>query len=492
LHPFLDQKVVVIGGGFAGLSAACFLAQAGHDVTIIEKNESLGGRCRAFEAEGFTFDMGPSWYWMPDVFDRFFEEFGYETSDFYKLERLDPSYQIYFEDEVIPIPASYDELLTLFNSIEAGSGKQLDEFLDSAQYKYEQGMGTYVHKPSLSPLEFLDGKVLRSFLRLNMFSSIAKEIQGKFKNPKLRELLSFPVLFLGAKPVDTPAMYSLMNYADLKLGTWYPQGGMVEIPKAMAKIAQGLGVKTVLNEPVTGFNIEGKKIKAVQTPSREVETDHIISAADYHHIEELLPTSMRSYSEDYWDKRVMAPSSLLYYIGIDKEIEGLMHHNLWFDTDFDHHAEQIYDTPEWPDQPLFYICCPSKTDSTIAPKGHENIFVLVPLAADLEDNEKLREGTLSKVLDRMEKRLETEIRSHIVYKRSFCVEDFKSEYNSFKGNAYGLANTLMQTAFLKPKMKSAKISNLLYAGQLTTPGPGVPPALISGEVAAKYLMKHYT
>ena len=486
------KDVVVIGAGFAGLSAACFLAQAGYEVTIVEKNSSIGGRCRSFEAEGFTFDMGPSWYWMPDVFDRFFEQFGRKTSELYELERLDPSYQVFFENEITPLPADYNELKALFEKIEPGSAIQLEKFLKSAQYKYEQGMGTYVHKPSLSPIEFLDGKVLKSFLRLNMLSSIASEIKAKFKNPKLIELLSFPVLFLGAKPVDTPAMYSLMNYADIKLGTWYPKGGMVEIPKAMGKVAQDLGVQIILNESVSHFDFVKNRITAVNTETRTIHADHVISTADYHHTEQaILPQALRTYTSDYWDKRVMAPSSLLFYIGVNKKIEGLEHHNLWFDTDFDRHAEQIYDQPEWPDQPLFYVCCPSKTDASVAPEGQENLFLLVPLAADLTDTEEHREKIFALIMDRMEARLGQEIRSNIVYKRSFCVEDFKSEYNSFKGNAYGLANTLMQTAFLKPRMKSKKVSNLLYAGQLTTPGPGVPPSLISGEVAAKYLMKYY-
>ena len=486
------KKVVVIGGGFAGLSAACYLAKEGHDVTIIEKNDSLGGRCRSFEAEGFVFDMGPSWYWMPDVFEKFYQDFDHTSSDFYDLIRLDPSYKVVFEDDEIDLDANYQKLRAQFERYQPGVGKNLDRFLADAKYKYEAGIGEYVQKPSLSITEFFNWKILSSFLKMDLFSSISSEINAKFKHPKLIQLLEFPVLFLGAKPQDTPALYSLMNYADIMLGTWYPMGGMVEIPKAMATIASELGVKVILNTPVESFEFIGKRIKGVVTSSGTYEVDHVISTADYHHTEsQLLPPDLRSYSNKYWDSRTMAPSSLLFYIGINKKVSGLLHHNLFFDTDFGAHASQIYDHPEWPQDPLFYVCCPSITDPTVAPEGSENLFLLVPLAADLKDTEEERGRIFTLIMDRLEEKIGQDLSSHIVYKRSFCVSDFKSEYNSFKGNAYGLANTLMQTAFLKPKMKSKKVDNLLYAGQLTTPGPGVPPSLISGEVAAKYLMNRY-
>lgn len=484
-------EAIVIGGGFAGLSAACFLAKAGCEVTLIEKNDALGGRCRAFEAEGFTFDMGPSWYWMPDVFERFYQSFGYTTADFYDLKRLDPSYQVIFEDgDVMSIPATYKELLDLFESYESGSGKQLEKFLKDGAYKYEIGMTEFVHKPSLSITEFLDWRVMSSFFKMDLFKSIAKEIRSKFKNPKLIQLLEFPVLFLGAKPENTPALYSLMNYADIKLGTWYPIGGMAEIPKAMTKIAKELGVKIKLNEAVKELKVTAAgSISSVRTELESYKADVVISAADYHHTEtKLLSESYRSYSDEYWEKREMAPSSLLFYVGIDRKIDGLEHHNLFFDTDFDHHAHQIYDTHEWPDQPLFYVCCPSKTDASTAPPDQENLFFLIPLAAGIPDDYVKREALFDILVGRLKKRMGIDITDHIVFKRSFCTDDFVNVYNSFKGNAYGLANTLMQTAFLKPKMQSKKVSNLIYAGQLTTPGPGVPPSLISGEVAAKYFL----
>ena len=489
----LKKEVVVIGGGFAGLSAACFLAKAGMQVTMLEKNEAIGGRCRSFSEQGFIFDMGPSWYWMPDVFERFYQSFGYTTSDFYTLDRLDPSYQVIYDDgDIFEVPASYKDLVALFEQYEPGSGDHLDKFLADGAYKYEVGMNEFVHKPSLSIFEFMEWKIVTNFLKMDLFKSISKEIRSKFKNPKLIQLLEFPVLFLGAKPQKTPALYSLMNYADIKLGTWYPQGGMVKIPEAMHMIATDLGVNIKLDEPVEELLIQEGQVTSVITSKGKYRLDAVISSADYHHTEQaLLPKAYRSYSDAYWDKREMAPSSLLFYVGVDKKIEGLKHHNLFFDTDFERHAGQIYDTYEWPDQPLFYVCCPSKTDPTVAPEGKENLFFLVPLSAGIEDDMSKREALFDILVARLNQRIGLDITKHIVFKRSFCVEDFKSAYNSFKGNAYGLANTLLQTAFLKPKMQSKKVGNLIYAGQLTTPGPGVPPSLISGEVAAKYLINKY-
>ena len=484
-------QLVVVGGGFAGLSSACFLAKEGHSVTLIEKNDQLGGRCRSFESNGFSFDMGPSWYWMPDIFEKFFNEFGFSASDFYKLKRLDPSYRVFYEkEEKIDLPANYEELRKIFDAIEPGSAKKLDQFLHHAEYKYKVGLGEFVYKPSLSIKEFLDMRLVKDAFRMDLFKSISKEIRSKFSDPRLIQLLEFPVLFLGAKPSQTPALYSLMNFADIKLGTWYPEGGMVEIPRAMEKVARSLGVRIRVSESVKSFKISNRTVVGVQTQSDLYPCDAVISGADYHHTEmNLLPVELRSYDERYWQSRVMAPSSLLFYLGLNREIPNLLHHNLFFDANFDKHASLIYDDPGWPEKPLFYACCPSKTDQTVAPSGNENMFLLIPLSAGLEDNMNEREALFDILVARLQSHTGVNIKDHIVYKRSFCVNDFISEYNSFKGNAYGLANTLRQTALLKPRLKSKKVRNLYFAGQLTTPGPGVPPSLISGQVAAQYLSR---
>ena len=484
------KKITILGSGIAGLSCASFLAKAGHDVTILEKNATIGGRARQFTTDnGFVFDMGPSWYWMPDVFEQFYQKFGYTTSDFYELKRLDPSYQVFWEDETLDqIPASMDELEAWFEQLEPGSAVNLRKFLKDAKYKYEVGMEDLVFKPSLSLLEFADRRVMGGLFKMQLLSSFSKYIRTYFKHPKILSLLEFPVLFLGATPEKTPALYSLMNYADIQLGTWYPMGGMFEIIKAFEKIALEQGVKIITDQEVNGFEYADKTVSETITLDHRYASDFVVSGADYRHTETLL-NGNANYSDKYWNKRVMAPSSLLYYVGVDKKIDGLLHHNLFFDEPFAPHAHEIYTDPKWPTAPLFYLSCPSKTDPTVAPEGHENLFFLIPLAPDLEDDPEKREVYFQLMLKRLEQRTGVSISDNIVYKRSFCIADFKKDYHAFKGNAYGLANTLMQTAFLKPKLKNKKLRNLFYTGQLTVPGPGVPPSIISGEVVANEVLK---
>lgn len=487
------KKVIVIGAGFAGLSTASCLAQAGYDVTILEKNPVPGGRARAFEEQGFVFDMGPSWYWMPDVFEQYFARFGKRPSDYYHLVRLDPSYQIYFgKDDRMEVPAGVEALQRLFEKYEPGSGRQLKKFLAEAEYKYRVGMQEFVQKPGHSIFEFADLRVLTSLFRLQMFQSMSAHVRKLFRHKQLIQLLEFPVLFLGATPQKTPALYSLMNYADMALGTWYPMGGMHEIIKGMVALAEELGVKVELGQEVKQIYVPNGHATKVITQDRKYEADVVIGGADYHHVEQqLLPPQSRRYDERYWQKRVMAPSSLLFYLGVDRRLKGLQHHNLFFDEDFERHAHEIYEDPQWPSKPLFYVCAPSVTDPNVAPEGCENLFVLVPLAPGLEDTDELRERYYDIVMERLEKLTGQSIRSHVIYKRSFAHRDFERDYHAFKGNAYGLANTLLQTAFLKPKLRSNKVSNLFYAGQLTTPGPGVPPSLISGQVVATEVQKSY-
>jgi phytoene desaturase len=489
----LSKKVIVIGSGFAGISAATSLADKGYDVTILEKNAVPGGRARKFEAEGFTFDMGPSWYWMPDVFDQYFESFGKKVSDYYELTRLDPSYAVIFgEDEVMEVPAKMEDLYAMFERYEAGSSAHLKTFLEEAEYKYKVGMNEFVHKPSHSIWEFADARVVSSLFRLQMFQSIATGIRKKFKNPKLIQLLEFPVLFLGATPENTPALYSMMNYADMALGTWYPMGGMHKIVEGMLALAEEKGVKLILNQTVQRIDIPNGHAKQVITQDNSYAADVVVGGADYHHLEQqVLEPKHRRYSEAYWQKRTMAPSSLLFYLGVNKKLKNLHHHNLFFDEDFTQHAIEIYDKPQWPSNPLFYACVPSITDDSIAPEGMENVFLLVPTAPDLEDTEEIREHYYDLIMKRLEDLTGQSVREHVIYKRSFAHRDFVKDYNAFKGNAYGLANTLLQTAFLKPKLKSKKVKNLYFTGQLTTPGPGVPPSLISGQVVAAEIAKDF-
>jgi phytoene desaturase len=488
----MSKKVTILGAGISSLSTAAFLGKAGYDVTILEKNSHIGGRARQFESDGFVFDMGPSWYWMPDVFERFYNQFGHTTSDFYELKRLDPSYRVYWPDHTYTdVPADMNALEMWFESMEPGSSLQLRKFLKDAAYKYQVGMQDLVYKPSLSLFEFADRRVLGGLLNMHLFSSFSTYIRKYFKHPKILSLLEFPVLFLGAMPNETPALYSLMNYADLSLGTWYPMGGMHKFIEAFAEIAKSQGVKIETDQEVIGFETENKRATGAKTASKFVVSDVIVSGADYEHTESKLLKDKANYTNEYWDKRTMAPSCLIFYVGINKRLNNVQHHNLFFDESLEIHGKEIYKDPSWPSAPLFYMSAPSLTDPSVAPEGCENLFFLVPIAPNLKDEEEIREKYFDILLNRLKEITGNDIREHIVYKRSYCIDDFKNDYHAFKGNAYGLANTLLQTAILKPRLKNKKLKNFYYTGQLTVPGPGVPPSIISGEVVAKQIMKEF-
>ena len=489
------KHVVVIGSGFAGLSAATHLAaRANCSVTLLEKNDSPGGRARKFEAKGFTFDMGPSWYWMPDVFERYFAHFGKKPSDYYDLIRLDPSYSVIFgENDTLDLPANLAQFKATLEGIEPGAGIQLDRFLAQAKYKYEVGIQDLVQRPSRSFLEFASPQLLLDVIRMDVFQSMSRHVRKFFSHEKIIRLMEFPVLFLGATAENIPALYSLMNYADIALGTWYPKKGMHEIIRAMVSLAEEKGVKIRYSAAVEEIEINDGGAKQIRLTSGEIiPCDVVVAGADYHHVDRhLINPNYSNYSEGYWDKRVMAPSSLLFYLGVDTKLKNLHHHNLFFDEPLGPHADAIYKNPRWPEKPLFYVCAPSITDPTVAPDGMENLFLLIPLAPDLEDSEMLREKYYDIIMTRLEKLTGQEIRSHVIFKRSYAHTDFKKDYHAFKGNAYGLANTLRQTALLKPSLKNKKVKNLFYTGQLTVPGPGVPPSLISGEVVAREVIKEF-
>jgi len=489
------KKIAVIGSGFAGLTSAIELASLGYKVTVLEKNSTPGGRARKFESNGFTFDMGPSWYWMPDVFDKFFARHGKKVEDYYNLLKLDPGFSVvYGKDNTIDVPASFEELVALFENIEKGSGSRLKKFLKRAAVKYKIGMDSLVYKPSHSIFEFINLKVLIGVLYLDVFSNFRSYVKKYFSDSRLTRLMEFPVLFLGATPQNTPALYSLMNYSAFSQGTYYPMGGFHEIIIGLSKLAKEKGVIINCDSNVEKINVVNGKVENIVVNGEKLLFDGVIASADYHHVEQkLLEKPFRNYTTEYWEKREMSPSSLLFYVGLDKKLNNLQHHNLFFDADFDQHAKEIYDNPKWPKNPLFYLSCPSITDPSLAPKGNENLMFLIPLAPGLEDTNEMREKYFDIVLKRLKDLTGNDIEKNIIFKKSYCVNDFEKDYNSFKGNAYGLANTLRQTAVLKPRMRNKKIKNLYYTGQLTVPGPGVPPSIISGQIAAieidKYLNK---
>ena len=483
----MKKSCVVIGSGFSSLSAACYLAKNGWNVSIFEKNESVGGRASQFVKDGFTFDMGPSWYWMPDIFDKFFADFNKQTSDYYQLDKLSPAYKIFFSDDIITIGDSMSKICDEFERIEPGSSKALKKFIDKAQENYDIAINKVVLRPGLSPLELVTKETI---LKIDQFfKTISSQVRKSFKNPKLVSTLEFPVLFLGAKPSNTPSFYNFMNFADFGLGTWHPKGGMYEVIKAMKNLAEELGVVIHTNATVEQIQVTNGKATGIICKGKVHHADKVLSGADYQHSESLLENKYQQYSKTYWEKKVFAPSSLLFYIGFNTKLKNVEHHNLFFDTDFELHAKEIYDKPQWPTNPLFYANFPSVTDGSMAPEGCETGFFLVPIATDLEDTEALRNQYFDLIMDRFEKRTGQDIRNNIIFKETFCVNDFIDRYNSYKGNAYGMANTLTQTAFLRPNLRSKKVGDLYFTGQLTVPGPGVPPALISGKLVSELIIK---
>lgn len=484
----MKKTIAIIGSGFSALAASCYLAQQGNNVTIYEKNDSIGGRARQFKKDGFTFDMGPSWYWMPDVFERFFNDFNKKIADFYELIKLNPAYSVYFGiDDFINIYDNLEEIKVTFENIEKGSGEKLQTFINQAKSNYDIAIKDLVYRPGISPLELITPETA---LKLNQFfGSVSNDIRKKFKNERLIQILEFPVLFLGAKPSKTPSFYNFMNYADFGLGTWHPKTGMFDVVRGIEKLALELGVHIETNASIEKIIVENKTATGIIINGKSIKADVVLSGADYHHTETLLDEEHRVYSEKYWNSRVFAPSSLLFFVGFNKKIQNVTHHALFFDVDFNQHAADIYDNPKWPEAPLFYANFPSKTDESAAPDGMESGFFLIPLAPGIEDTEELREAYFEKIITRFETLTQQEIKNSIIFKKSFCKNDFVTDYNAYKGNAYGMANTLLQTAFLRPKLKSKKVRNLYFTGQLTVPGPGVPPALISGKLVAELIQK---
>ncbi len=486
----MDKSISIIGSGFSSLSAACYLAKQGYNVSVYEKNNDFGGRARQLKENGFTFDIGPSFYWMPDIFDRFFNDFNKKTSDYYELTKLNPAYSVYFdENNSIPIEDSLEKICNRFEKIETGSSIKLKKFILNARENYRVAVLDLIYKmPGESPLELV---TIDTIKKVKYFlTNIRREVRKDFKNHMLRAILEFPVLFLGAKPSDTPAFYNFMNYADFGLGTFQPKNGFYDVVQGMIKLGKSLGVSFYNNSNVTKVITEKNKVIGLEINEKIIKSDIVVSGADYNFTEKLLPKNLRQYSDKYWDKRTLAPSALLFYIGFNKKLNNIEHHNLIFDTDFDQHAVEIYDDPKWPTNPLLYASFTSKTHKHTAPEGCENGVFLIPIAPNLDDNKETRKKYLDILIKKLEKVTKQNLKSNIIYLKSYCVNDFVDDYNSYKGNAYGLANTLLQTAFLRPKLRSKKVSNLYFCGQLTVPGPGVPPALVSGKLVSDLILKY--
>ncbi|MEZ3116813.1 phytoene desaturase family protein [Halobaculum sp. MBLA0147] len=481
------DDVVVVGSGFGGLSTACYLADAGADVTVLEKNEQLGGRASVLERDGFRFDMGPSWYLMPDVFENFFGHFGKSPEDYYELQRLDPHYRIFFKDgDQVDMTPDVERNKELFEEYEAGAGEAFGEYLEKSERNYEIGMEHFVYEHRDRLRDFVDTDVLRHAWGLSLIGSMQDHVEEYFDHPKLQQIMQYTLVFLGGSPNNTPALYNLMSHVDFNLGVYYPEGGTGAVVDAMVELAEELGVTFETDQPVS--KIAGQRGGfAVRTEhGGEYLADRVVSNADMAHTErELLAERKRSYDDDYWDSRTYAPSAFLLYLGVEGDVPELTHHTLVFPTEWDDHFTAIFDDPAWPDDPAYYLCVPSKTDDTVAPEGHSNLFALVPIAAGLEDTPELREQYRELVLDDIAANTGTELHDRIVVEESFCVDDFASRYNAEQGTALGMAHTLRQTAPFRPGHTSEEVPGLYYTGSFTTPGIGVPMCLISGLLTAE-------
>lgn len=485
------KKIVIIGAGFGGLSAAILLAKEGFKVTVLEKNNQPGGRAGQFSENGFTFDTGPSWYMMHHAFEDFFKLAGKDYRDYYEIERLDPTYRAFFDGEQFDISADIDKVYTLFESIEKGSSQRLKKILNESEYLYKKAI-PFLQKPFLTPFDFLELEFAFQFIKKRLFRSYENYINSNFKDKRLQDLLSWHTVFLGGTPASVPALYILMLYADLKLGTFYPKGGMHQVVQALYRLAKEYGVTFEFESPVEKINVIKGRAKEVITPNKTYLTDIILSNADYHHTEQqLLEEEWRNYPKSYWDKVTMSPSTFLIFLGLDKNLDNLLHHNYYFSNDSSSHFKSIQGEKEWPSNPSYYISVPSKSNNKISPEGGENIMLLVPVAAGLEDSEVIRERMGKNVLNHFENLIGTSIKDSIKVQKTFAHNDYLHGYNAYKGNAFGLANTLFQTGSFRPRIRSRKVKNLYFAGTTTVPGIGMPLAVISAQVTSKQILKDY-
>ena len=489
----MKKKAVVIGGGFGGLSCAALLARDGFDVTLLEKLETMGGRARSWQTEGYNFDLGPSWYLMPEVFERYFSLFGKQRSDYYDLLPLDPYYKVFFgKGESALLGTRQQENYALFESFEDGGGEQLKRYIEQASYKYDVAMKEFLYRDYRHIGQFFNRRLMTEGLRLGIFKKLDSFVSTYVKDRRAKQILEYAMVFLGTDPVDAPAIYSIMSHVDLGLGVFFPEKGMAGAAQGFVKLCEELGVRLINNCEVNRIQVVQGKASSVETSVGTFEADVVVSGADYQHVEtQLLPSQYSSYKKSYWERKVVAPSMFIAYLGINRRLKGLEHHNLYFSEDWGKHFDTIFKQPAWPDKPCFYLSCISKTDPSSAPAGSENVFLLVPTAPGLADDETQRERYYRHVIDHVREVTGEDLDKDVIVRRIFSQRDFIENYHAYKGTALGLSHTLFQTAVFRPSIRSKKVENLYYTGQYTHPGVGVPMVLIASELVAKAVGERY-
>jgi phytoene desaturase len=467
----------------------------------LEKNERLGGVANEFSVETgagtFRYDMGPSWYLMPDVFENYFALLDEKVEDHLDLVRLDPSYRIFFQGQgrSFDFYSDLERDTPTFEHLEPGAGDKLKNYLEKSKYQYEIAIRGFMYKNNDTVFDFINKQTATEGRELEVFAKMSDYVAKHFSSDEVQKVMQYTLVFLGSSPYNTPALYNIMSHIDFNMGVFYPQGGIHQIPKALVNIGKKLGVEYRTDVPVAQILTKrGPSVKGVILENGEtLEADVIVSNASIHHTESLLPKPYRDHSEKYWDKRTLAPSALIMYLGVKGTIPSLTHHNLLFSPDWEKNFAEIFDAPQWPSDPSLYICAPSKTDPDAAPEGYENLFVLVPIAARTGYTPEELESQADRMIELIGSEMDIpDFKERIIYKRLFSVKDFASRYNKLGGTALGLAHTITQTAILRPNNQSKKVKGLLYVGADTNPGIGMPIQLISAELALKRLIEDKT
>lgn len=490
----MPRTCIVVGGGLGGLATAALLAEQGHHVTVLEKNAQVGGRASVLKLQGYTFDMGPSWYMMPEVFAQFFALFGKTIPDVYQLERLQTHYKVFFEGgRQYAIKSDGAANMRLFSELEPDGGIKLDRFLKESKYLYDQALSQLImlNYRSLRPL--LNPVLVARILSYDLFRSFHDYTKRAFRNPDLQKMLEFTTVFLGGSPYNTPAFYRLIAHADYTLGIYHPMGGMYKIVEAVQQLAIERGVIIKTNQDVTRIETVGRQAVAVHTQDQRYPADLVVANADYHYCEtQLLDSTVQTHRQAYWDKAVVSPSAFLMYLGVKGKLPQLEHHNLYFGANWDEHFAAVYQDRQWPRDPSYYVHCPSRTDHSLAPADGETVIVLVPVAAGLADTPEIRRRFLQQILRHLSSLIGEEIEPRLAAEQLFTVNDFAQRYHAYRGSAFGLAHTLWQTAVFRPKNFSRKVRNLYYVGQYTNPGVGVPMVLLSAQIVAKMVKDDWT